>query len=56
MPPPPWAKPHANLTAKCPPLRPFEGRTADDLITEYLELVAMYHDCSARHSGLVDSL
>jgi hypothetical protein len=49
-------RPHANLTAKCPPVRPFEGKTADDLIGDYLELVGMYRECATRHAGLVDSL
>ena len=55
-PPPPWAKPHANVTARCAPLPPFEGRSSDDLISEYLTLVALYRECSTRHAGLVDSL
>jgi hypothetical protein len=55
MPPPPWAKPHANVLAKCAPLPQFQGTTCDDVITEYLGLVALYRECSARHDGLVDS-
>lgn len=56
MPPALSVKPHANLTAPCPPLRQFDGSTADDLITDYLEVVGMYRECSAKHSALVGAL
>lgn len=55
-PPPPHTPPPANLTAKCPAPAPFTGATADDLVTDYLDLIGLYRDCSVRHNALIDAL
>ena len=54
--PAPATPPPANLTARCGPPVPFAGATADDLVSDYIALVALYRDCAARHNGLVDAL
>lgn len=46
----------ANLTAACPAVPAFEGRTSDDLVSAYLDMAALYADCSTRHNALVESL
>lgn len=54
--PPPATPPPANLAAKCPPPAPFDGTTADDLVTGYLDLIGLYRECAVRHNALVDAL
>ena len=47
--------PPANLSASCAAIPPFEGKTADDLVGSYLDLVGIYEDCSIRHAGLAQA-
>lgn len=54
--PPLLTPPPASLTVKCELLPAFEGTTADDVVSDYLNLVALYRDCSVRHNALVDAL
>lgn len=46
----------ANLTTPCAPIPPFEGDTSDDLISDHLNLIDIYRDCSTRHAGLAESV
>ena len=39
----------ANSRVACPAPRVFDGETADDLVTEYLDLMSLYRECAARH-------
>lgn len=39
----------ANALSECPPPRVFDGATADDLVTDYLDLLALYRECAAKH-------
>lgn len=39
----------ANARTECPPQRVFDGTTADDLVTDYLDLLALYRECAAKH-------
>jgi hypothetical protein len=42
----------ADLTSACAPIPEFAGTTSDDAVDSYLDLIALYKDCSIRHSGL----
>ena len=48
--------PPANLTVRCPGLPPFDGATADDLMSAHLDLVGRYRECATRHNALADLL
>ncbi|QEG30291.1 hypothetical protein GobsT_50950 [Gemmata obscuriglobus] len=48
--------PPANLMTECPPPAPFEGTTADDLVTDHLDLLGLYRECATRHNALVNAL
>lgn len=41
----------ANAKVACPPPPVFDGATADDLVTEYLGLMALYRECATRHNA-----
>ncbi|WP_010033297.1 hypothetical protein [Gemmata obscuriglobus] len=41
---------------ECPPPAPFEGTTADDLVTDHLDLLGLYRECATRHNALVNAL
>ena len=42
----------ANLLTACPQPHVFDGTTADDLVGDYIDLVALYRDCATRHNAL----
>ena len=43
----------ANLRVPCAVPHVFDGNTADDLVSEYLDLMGLYRECSTRHNAAV---
>lgn len=43
-----------ELTHKCPPLTPLEGKTGGHVLRKLVEVAALYHECADRHNATVD--
>ena len=48
-------EPPADLTQPCPALQPLAGMTGKDMTLWIITTANQYHDCSARHAGLVQA-
>ena len=48
-------EPPADLTQPCPALQPLAGMTGKDMTLWIITAANQYHDCAARHAGLVQA-
>lgn len=49
-------EPPADLTQPCPALQPLTGMTGKDMTLWIITAANQYHDCAARHAGLVQAI
>ena len=48
-------EPPADLTQPCPAQQPLAGMTGKDMTLWIITAANQYHDCAARHAGLVQA-